>query len=152
MGCLHASRENMNSIELSLSPNVWNALNDIWKKAVQRLPKWLRGLSGFRLKVYTAARAIKSTVFQKCWNKWWNQYLDSFTELSSTTMLSITTVSLPSGSFPSCARLKVFDTLRWPRFATSASRDVELTGMITSGAWIETFKLILELWVCKLWI
>ena len=97
-------------------------------------------------------KATKSTVFQKHWNKWWILYLNSFTELSSTTMLSITTVSLPSGSFPLCARLKVFDTLSWPRFATIASRDLELTGMISRGAWIETFMLILELWICKLWI
>ena len=60
-------------------------------------------------------------------------------------MLSTTTASLPLGSSPLCARLNVFDTLRWPRFATSASRDFELTGMTIRGAWMDTDKLILEL-------
>ena len=60
-------------------------------------------------------------------------------------MLSTTTASLPLGSSPSCDRLKVFETLRWPRFATNASKEFELTGMTIKGAWIDTDKLILEL-------
>ena len=61
-------------------------------------------------------------------------------------MLSTITASLPLGCVPPVTRLKELDKDKRPRLATKACWDVELTGTMMRGAWIDTERLTLELW------